>query len=98
MLHLPGETVVANEPVAVQKPVAAKVNHEIDQLRRDILCKFEASSYRQLRRVDVTVGDVGAVELRGEMESYYLRQMAYQTAIETPGVDTVTDRITVRSC
>ncbi|EMI20456.1 hypothetical protein RMSM_02631 [Rhodopirellula maiorica SM1] len=98
MLHLPGEPAVAEKPMVVQKPVNDSVNNEIDQLRRDILCKFEASSYRQLRGIDVTVGDIGAVELRGEMESYYLRQMAYQTAIETPGVDKVTDRITVRSC
>ncbi|GAA5506846.1 BON domain-containing protein [Novipirellula caenicola] len=98
MLHLPGEPTVAKEPLVVQKPVNDPVTNEIDQLRRDILCKFEASSYRQLRGIDVTVGDVGAVELRGEIESYYLRQMAYQTAIEIPGVDTVTDRITVRSC
>ncbi|WP_442509716.1 BON domain-containing protein [Novipirellula sp. SH528] len=86
MLRLPVEPNVVNE------------NDEIDQLRRDILCKFKASSYRQLRQIDVTVGDIGAIELHGEMESYYLRQMAYQTAIETPGVYTVKDRITVRSC
>ncbi|TWU17399.1 hypothetical protein Pla52o_52030 [Novipirellula galeiformis] len=84
MLGMPVETQVAND------------NTEVEQLRYQILCNFKASSYRQLRQVDVTVGDVGAVVLRGEMESYYLRQMAYQTAIETPGVFTVKDRLTVR--
>ncbi|MFG0261304.1 MAG: BON domain-containing protein [Novipirellula sp. JB048] len=83
--------------IPVQPPVT-NASAEIEQLRDQILSKFKDSSYRQLRQVDVSVGDVGAVVLRGEMESFYLRQMAYQTAIETPGVATVKDRLTVRSC
>ncbi len=64
-------------------------------LRQQILANFESSSYRQLRSIEVCVDNLGVVELRGKMDSYFLKQVAYRAVIDLPGVFSVKDLITV---
>ena len=54
--------------------------------RNDLAVKIENSlretGYTLLRRVQVAMGD-GCIELRGQVPSYYLKQVAQETVLAT---------------
>lgn len=67
---------------------------ESSELRDRIVDNLRCSGYYQLRHLDVDVAD-GAIRLSGQLNRYYLLQVAHKTVLSTPGVNELISRVEV---
>jgi osmotically-inducible protein OsmY len=80
---------LANEPA--RSPRAREGNEHLIAQVKHALC---ATGYATLRAVTVTLRDQALV-LQGQVFSYYLKQIAQETALSVPGVDELHNEILV---
>jgi len=66
-----------------ETPLSARVRHRLQQ-----------SSYQAVRRINVLEHE-GVLTLYGNVASFYLKQIAQETAAKVPGVDQVHNRVQV---
>lgn len=65
-------------------------------LRRRLDQALQQSPYRQVRCVELDVAD-GCVVLRGFVASFFLKQHAQTAAMRVAGIDSLENRLEVRS-
>lgn len=59
-----------------------------------VVDNLRSSGYHQLRYLDVEVSD-GRIRLSGQLDRYYLLQVAHKTVLSTGGVDELISRVCV---
>jgi|GEM_PF-6592471 len=71
--------------------------HEVfdELLSRVVVSRFAESGYWHLRQIQVFAVN-GRISLRGCLPTYYLKQVAQETAAATPGVSRVDNRVCVK--
>lgn len=74
----------------------ARTCETTNDLIRKVELSLESHSYHQLNDVTCTAQAADQITLRGQLRSYYLKQIAQTIAQKVPGVRLVRNEILVR--
>ncbi|QDU94965.1 BON domain-containing protein [Lignipirellula cremea] len=81
-----------HEPSAL--PAPAIVEPTSAEVEARLASALQSTGYAPLRKIQIRI-DGGEVELRGELPSYFLKQLAQETIMQSPGAPRVRNLVEV---